>query len=64
MAQIKNPNFPPVDSRKGHPGGDELSKLMSELVSLRKRVAEAELATRHPGSFSAAANSARNEVAS
>ncbi len=64
MAQIKHPSFPPAGSPKGHQDGDELSRLMSELVALRKRVAEVELATRRSGSFAAAANSARNEVAS
>jgi hypothetical protein len=63
MARSRNPNAPTTDSQNGHPGGDELSRLMSELVSLREKVAEAELATRHSGSFSAAANSARNEAA-
>lgn len=59
MAQRTKPTSPIVDPPKRILGGDELFGLMSELVSLREKVAQAELANPHSRSPSAA-NSAGN----
>ncbi len=56
MAQRTNPNSPMIDPLKRHPGCDELFKLMSELVSLRKEVAQAEFEAMRCGSASTNAN--------
>jgi hypothetical protein len=59
MARHTKPSAPATDPPERHFGGDELFRLMSELVSLREKVTQAEL-TR---SRSAPASSGGDEAA-
>jgi hypothetical protein len=57
MAQHRKPNLPSADPPVRHLADDELFRLMSELVLLREKVAQAELEATHSNPSSAQANS-------
>ena len=48
---LTHSNFSTIDPVKGHVGGAELFRLISELISLRERVTQAELRVAQYGSL-------------